>query len=410
VKLFISYGAKIETPTKSGLTAMHLAAKNDQILILAWLRNNGMDSNVVDKKNFTPLHYSCLFSSELATAVLLSWKVKVNPINDDGRTPLHLGVTSGSQRIIRSLLLRGADVHIKDVCNKTPLELAIEKGNPEIVNLISTPGLLSMCGIKPPQRPIKFKSILMISYAFLLITCLISMILVLDIQDDYYYIIFTLKIILFVFVVSKNPGYLKKNHEHQLLELAQNVEYFQICPECVTKRPPRSRHCQSCNKCVEKFDHHCPWINNCIGARNLGIFYCFLITTFVIILYSIFNCSYYILSNSFSLASVVAIFWALVGVGFLIPLFLLISVQTRNFLTNTTTNERYSRKIESSTVERSDSDEQVDRNNMFDNVIQMCCNTKNQQYKSRPNNQTENNQRYSFITGEFDLSNPLLKS
>ena len=410
VKLFQKNGAKLDICTKHGLTPMHLAAKSDQILILAWLRNNGHDSLVPDKENYTPLHYAADLSCELSTAVLLSWKVPVNIKNSNGQTPLHLAIRAGSQRIVRSLLLRGANVEIKDNENHNAMDYALEKGNSEIITLIKPPGLLSIFGIKPPQRPVKLRGLLMGIYIFLLTSGVLSLFFILEFQGVWFLILSSLEFLFFFIVCFKNPGYMKKHHEHQLLELAQAVDCVQICPECVTRRPPRARHCQSCNKCVEKFDHHCPWINNCIGARNLGVFYSFLLITFVFIVYTGFMCTDYILENGLVSKAYIAAFYAIISFSFIIPLFLLISVQTRNFLTNTTTNERYSRKPEATPAERSDSDEQVNRSNVLNNIVSMCFNTSKQVYKNRSFNKTENPTRYSLMVQEYELTNPLLNN
>ncbi|KAE8621183.1 hypothetical protein XENTR_v10004714 [Xenopus tropicalis] len=44
------------------------------------------------------------------------------------------------------------------------------------------------------------------------------------------------------------------------------------CKMCQLVRPPRSGHCMICGFCVRRLDHHCVWINNCIGSHNHRFF------------------------------------------------------------------------------------------------------------------------------------------
>ena len=66
-----------------------------------------------------------------------------------------------------------------------------------------------------------------------------------------------------------------------------HTRYMLACKTCNNKKPPRVHHCSQCERCILRMDHHCPWIANCVGMRNMKSFILFLMWSSCVTIYTI---------------------------------------------------------------------------------------------------------------------------
>lgn len=99
-------------------------------------------------------------------------------------------------------------------------------------------------------------------------------------------------------VVPRQPPVEEKPFRHFVRQTTAAVNGFELtrkfCETCNIYRPPRCTHCSVCDNCVLEFDHHCPWVGNCVGQRNYRFYLLFLWSTLATCAYVFVCCALHV--------------------------------------------------------------------------------------------------------------------
>ncbi|XP_041333915.1 ankyrin-1 isoform X7 [Pyrgilauda ruficollis] len=165
VRELVNYGANVNAQSQKGFTPLYMAAQENHLEVVKFLLENGANQNVATEDGFTPLAVALQQGHENVVAHLINYgtkgKVRLPALhiaarNDDTRTaavllqndpnadvlsktgftPLHIAAHYENLSVAQLLLNRGASVNFTPQNGITPLHIASRRGNIIMVRLL----------------------------------------------------------------------------------------------------------------------------------------------------------------------------------------------------------------------------------------------------------------------------------
>ena len=273
-----------------GCTAVHWAAYKGDILALRILNYMGADMNATDNSGMTPLHRATGEGwNDCALFLVSICSSDANLKNSKNESSIDIARRLENKGLLISLAL-AMDKQQRSSSTKTSTTTWLEDsfGNdPDIQFKWALPAIFVVC-------------ISCVAISFL------SDFSVSEIpRTNWASIVFTIcvtgSILLFSFLVTGDPGVVPKRPQGKsaLEDLAESLDsgvgskrtasssalpsqdISRICFTCWEWKGLRTKHCSVCNVCVDGFDHHCGWLNNCVAEKNHREFILMILFTFI---------------------------------------------------------------------------------------------------------------------------------
>lgn len=307
-ELLLQEGANVGAADMYGYQATHVAAQYGQTAFLYHIVTKwNADPDIPDNDGRSPLHWAAYKGFADCIRLLLFLNAYRGRQDKEGCTPLHWAAIKGNLEACTVLVQAGKkeDLVVTDNTGLTPAQLASDKNHKQVAFFLgnarrlldkrwdgnSRLGQLSKLGLAPVLWCIIFLSLVIYVHSVIMVSNLPKLTTGLGFLAWLGVLLATSGLFFFYRCSRKDPGYIRMNvHDPQntkddepLLKIEVgnpallDGNWSLLCPTCKIVRPLRAKHCSTCDRCVEQFDHHCPWVSNCVGKRNKRDFILFLV-------------------------------------------------------------------------------------------------------------------------------------
>uniref|UniRef100_A0A0N5C3U7 Palmitoyltransferase n=1 Tax=Strongyloides papillosus TaxID=174720 RepID=A0A0N5C3U7_STREA len=332
VAYLISKGVSPDEKDASSMTpAMWAAYKVHSLDLLKMLTTLKADVNMADiSYGNTCLHWAVIQGNTSAVELLVSLDIDINKDNKQRETPLIIAKRKGNMNIVKiiekGLKKRGILKHsyFKDIKDNDEVIKKIYFLLPTfiltsliIINFFFESHIATLIAILSLGIFVRWllkiidntKHFLYLPFGvavalkFLMIFSWICYIhgLVPWYVNTSFYVLLSFISYIYIALVFTDPGVYNVSitETYSMISKTFEEENFsdKFCTTCLLIRPHRSKHCKFCDKCILRFDHHCPWIGNCVGANNHFHFLMYLISLICELLVIIYGCICNILST-----------------------------------------------------------------------------------------------------------------